>query len=273
MSRFRHSLSFLMTTIVYIFLAFSYIYIIKINKPLIKKENINRIKISLINPTPKPTIKPTPKPIIHAPTILSTPKPKKIVRIRKTNKIKPKKRVRIKKKRKIKHKKVVKKQIVKRRKFKPKIRPTQIPIVKAEPIVEDYIYEPQIVSTPKPKIITPKTHYITSPTPIKMVQKVADGNLENEKNRFLKKIRANIYNNKHYPLKAKRRRLEGSVHILFDIDKNGEAVNIRTSNAPSILQQSAKISLKKSFPVSIPDNLINKFPMRNISINMDFRLR
>ena len=254
MSRFRHSLSLILTATLYISFAFVYIYFIDIKKPITRKK-LNRIKISIIEP----------KPIVH--TII----PKKLIK-------KPIKKLKIKKKRKHKlrhkQKKIIKKtKIVKRRvrkkikhklKIKPRIKP---PIPTPEYIVEkNYITKPQIVIekqiyTPSPKIKK------------KIVKKIPVDNLNNKKKRFLKELRESIYANKHYPLKAKRRRLEGSVHLVFDIGTNGEAMNIRTSNSSSILQRAVRRSLKKSFPVSIPHSLKSKFPMKNISINIDFRLR
>ncbi len=282
MNKFRHSLSFFITAILYLALIYLYIFFLNITKP-IKKSKPNRIKISIIEPkivkikpkpTIKPTIEPTIKPIVHAPIPI---KPK----IKKKHKIKPKHKKRVYKKRvkKIKRIKRIKKRVYKKIKHKEikhkkvkKIKPT--PKTTPKPIIREDIIEPKIVEiyTPSPKPKIQNKRAIQTPLP-KIEKKVPINNLNNEKKRFLKKVRANIYANKHYPLKARRRRIEGVVHIVFDIEENGKATNIRISNASSILQRAVKQSLKKSFPIDIPNILKNKFPIRNISINIDFKLK
>ncbi len=274
MTKFRHSLSLFITAILYISLAFLYILFLNTTKPIIK-EKPNRIKISIlepkivkVKPTPQPTIQPTP--IIHTPIpikpkIKLTPKPK----ITKKHRVKPKPKKRV-------HKTIVKKaKVVKKRVYKKvKQKIVRTPKATPKPIIGEYIIEPKVVEVytpPKPKV--QKKKIVHTLVPPKIVKKAPMNNLNSKKKRFLKRVRANIYENKHYPLKAKRGRVEGVVHIVFDIEANGEATNIRISHAPSILQRAVRKSLKKSFPVNIPSILKSKFPMRNVSINIDFKLK
>jgi TonB family protein len=145
---------------------------------------------------------------------------------------------------------------------------------------ESYIVEsePIITYTPPPpppkQIVRQRRVYHQSHTPTPQTGRPVSksSNLGVQKRRFLKRVRATIYANKHYPIRAKRGRIEGRVHLVFDINSNGEATNIRVSNAHKLLRKAVKASLKRSFPIDIPPTLRGKFPMRNISVNVDFRL-
>ena len=231
----RYIISLFISIVIYIGLIYIYIYLSRsIEKP--KKREV-RVKISILEPKKrliKPT--PTPTPKLTPPPIVIPPKPKP----------KPKKIV---------HK-------VKKIAHKPK------KIYTPEPIIEEEIYR-------EPEIVTPKQQNskILDTTPIKSIKE--DNRIDDlaiQKRKFLKRVRSNIYSNRIYPLKAKMRGIEGRVHLLFDITSDGEAVNIRTLNAPRILQQSVKKALRRSFPIDIPPILLDKFPMRNISIDIEFRL-
>ncbi len=266
----RYILSLFISTSIYIGLIYSYIYLsdnIKAMKREPKKEI--RVKISLLESKkrlikPKPKI--TPPPIIVPPTPKPKPKPKS----------KPKKIAH-------KHKKITHK-VIKQVAHKPKIKKdreiykTPPPVIYTpKPIIEEEIYrEPEIVtpiSTPqhiKERVVK---RVIVEATPIKTIKKRKRADdLTIQKRKFLKIVRRNIYSNRTYPPKAKRRGIEGKVHLVFDITSSGEAINIRTSNAPRILQKSVKKALKQSFPIDIPPILLDKFPMRNVSINIDFKL-
>jgi protein TonB len=206
------------------------------------------IKIALITPPPKIEPKPKPKPIIlpQKPKLEPKPKPKKII---KKPKPKPKK---IRKKRKPKPRpkpKAKAKRVVKRVKPKPVIEEEIIEIVEPMPTPPKVVEQAPPPPPPKPK-----------PKP----------NLDAQKQLFLNKIRATINANKKYPRVAKRRRIQGTVHVSFDILKDGTATNIHTSGASNILQKAVKKSIKKSFPIVIPQIIESKFPMRNVSINIGF---
>jgi len=292
MTTVRYSSSFVISTIVYVVIIALYFNIMDRPKPMHKPKE-HRIKIAIITPPvlpkiePKPIVRPTPTP----PTIIVPPKPK-------IKKIKH---------RKIRHKKVIKKEIHKKvikkykkrkvikqhkQKLKPKhkikkvikqkkvIKPPKVVISQPNKIVhstqvveiiEPYI-EPQIESTPTP--IQPKV--ITRPKPIRRVisqqPKKETLNLNIKKREFLKSVRAKIYANKRYPPLARRRHIQGRVHVVFDILPNGEATNIRIDDTSRILKKEVRRSMRKSFPIDIPPSLASMFPMRNISINIDFEL-
>jgi protein TonB len=255
MTRFRHGSSFLISSSIYSLLILLYVSFLNIPKPIDKKEHI--VKITVITPPPPPKVEP--KPLISPPKpIVVPPKPKP--------KPKPKKKKKIIKKPKPKPKPKKKKKIVKKPKPKPKvkkrIKPKPKPVVEEiynEPIIEEIYPEPIKKANPTPVVKT-----APSPTP-----KV---DLSAHKQRFKDRVRANIIANKKYPRMAKRRRIQGTVHVVFDINRDGTVTNIRTSGASMLLQKATKRSIKKSFPVDIPDIIIGEFPMRNVSINIDFIL-
>jgi len=244
MSHIRYSSSFIISSIVYIVIIAIYFNIIDRPKPMHKPKE-HRIKIAIITPPtppkikPKPVIKPTPAP----PPIIVPPKPK-IKKVIKKRKPKPKHKT----KTVIKHKKVVK----------------QLKVVE---VIEPYI-EPIIKETPIP--IQAKA--ITRPKPITRVTPPKE-NLNAKKREFLRGVRAKIYANKRYPALAKRRNIQGRVHIIFDILANGEATNIRIDESSRILKKEVRRSIRKSFPIDIPSSIASQFPMRNISVNIDFKLQ
>ncbi len=251
-----------------------------------------RIKISLLEEPkrviePKPSIKPTIKPIFTPPPVILTPKPtpkpilkhkrykkhrrykKKIVKIVNRDK----KIIHRKRKRYIAKPKIVKSKVVKSKKsvIKPRIVKI-IPTVTPEPIIEEVYREIEEIVTPPPKNRVERViKRVATHQHIKPIQR-ENSNLTIQKRKFLNRVRRNIYSNRIYPIKAKRRGIEGRVHLIFDITSSGEVTNIRTSNAPRILQKSVKKALKQSFPIDIPPILLDKFPMRNISIDIEFKL-
>lgn len=254
MTRFRHGSSFLISSSIYSLLILLYISFLNIPKPIDKKEHL--VKITIITPPPpkvepKPVVIP-PKPIVVPPK--PKPKPKKKKKIIKKPKPKPKKKKKIIKKTKPKPKA--------KKRIKPKPKPKPKPVIEEvynEPIIEEIYPKPIKKTEPKPVIKT-------APPPTQKVD------LSAHKQRFKDRVRANIIANKKYPRMAKRRRIQGTVHVVFDINRDGRATNIRTSGASMLLQKATKRSIKKSFPINIPDVIIGEFPMRNVSINIDFIL-
>jgi len=248
MTNIRYSSSFIISSIVYIVIIALYFNIIDRPKPMHKPKE-HRIKIAIITPPippkikPKPIIKPTPPP----PPIIVPPKPK-IKKVIKKRKRKPKPKPKHKAKKVIKHKKMVK---------QPKV----------VEVIEPYI-EPIVEETPIP--IQAKA--IAKPKPIKRVTPPKE-NLNAKKRNFLRGVREKIYLNKRYPALAKRRNIQGRVHVVFDILANGEATNIRIDETSRILKKEVKRSVRKSFPIDIPSSIASIFPMRNISVNIDFKLQ
>ncbi|MEA3419008.1 MAG: energy transducer TonB [Campylobacterota bacterium] len=163
----------------------------------------------------------------------------------------------------------------------PKPEPEPVPEPKPEP---ELAPEPEPVPEPKPE---PKP----KPKPKKIIKKSKPKPLErkvrkkstsasasksvtaNLKQKFLGRVRSTIIRNKKYPRAAIKRNIQGRVRVSFDIQKNGTVSNIRVSGASPMLQRAAKKSIRRSFPVAVPKKLKGEMPLRNVSINLDFKLK
>ena len=265
MTKFRYGSSFIISSLLYGALGYTFLVFLDIPKKLTKKTPEKVIKIAVISPKPKPIIPPVvaPKPPVVVPqkkVIKPKPKPKPKKVIKKVTK-KPKPKL----------KKIVKK-IVKKIKPKPKhkkvIHKKKKIVKKVKPIIEEEYFTPEPVEVVKyvePQVIqaapTPP-----KPAPTPKVDKSA------EKRAFLRIVRGQIKANKKYPKMALRRHTEGSVGVMFDIGANGDVSNIRFLNGRSILQKSVRKAVSRSFPISIPANIRSEFPMYNISVTINFRI-
>lgn len=70
-----------------------------------------------------------------------------------------------------------------------------------------------------------------------------------EKNHFLAMVRQRINRNKSYPRIARRRGMQGAVKVHFTILRNGNVGSIRVSG-PKVFHASAKSAVRKAFPIS-----------------------
>ncbi len=265
MTKFRYPTSLILSSLLYGGIVFSFINLVH-SQPKVQKQQVSVIKVSVI--TPKPISKPkkvekiqTPQPIIKK--IVPKPKPKKKIKKKKPKpkkiikKIKPKPKAKI-----IKKKPVIKEEPI----IEEFVR--EIPVIE-QPIIEEIYYPPVVASTPK-QVRQEPMPIIDNVTP--MVSAPQE-NLSQVKEAFLRGVRGDIYAHKRYPSVAKRRHIQGTVHVTFTILDNGEISDIQTSGASRLLQKAARKSLLKSSPVSIPSKLSGQFPMRNVSINIDFKLQ
>lgn len=243
MSSFRYGSSFIISSALYAGLGYSLLALTQIPK-VAEKKTEKVIKVAILAPTPK-VVAPVPLPaVIVPPKKVEKPKPKKVV------------------------KKVIKKPKPKPKKIVKKVKPKPKPKKVIEEVYEEIYTEP---------IITETTY--TAPTPQLVKQRVAQAvvttpqmDLGAKKRAFLNKVRHAIHANKKYPKMAKRRNIQGTVHAIFDIQSNGTAINMRLSGASDILQKAVRKSILRSFPFSIPSELREKFPMVDVSVNVDFVL-
>jgi protein TonB len=226
------------------------------NSPLKPIKTIDKpIKIAIVTPIPKPkpkVVKPAPTPPKEE-TIKPKPKPKKVVK-------------KIIKKPKPKSKKITKKitkKIIKKVYKKPKPKPKKI-IEKPAPIQEEFF-------TPEPypqteSVETPPTPVVTQPVVQPKVDKSA------KRRAFLKAVRGKIVRNKKYPPTARRRHIEGSVEVMFDIGTDGSISNIQFLNGKRILQKSVRRAILNSSPLLVPNSLQSELPIYGISVVVHFKL-
>lgn len=238
----RHLVSFFITSSLYILIVVAMlIYIpqsIKSIEPPIPKDSIIKVSI-ILEPTPEPKLEPQPEePIVESKLeAIAKPevisKPKPIFKPKEKPKKVVKKRV---------PKKVVKKKIVKKSSVKKRVI--------------------------KKKSLKKSGHKgVASKGRVKSSQGIAI------KKKFLRHIKSIIEKNKKYPKIALRRRIEGRVRVVFNIQKNGSVSNIRVSGANKILQKAVKDAIKRSFPVVVPSKLRATLPIKNISISIGFQIK
>ena len=98
-------------------------------------------------------------------------------------------------------------------------------------------------------------------------------NNEQHKKAFLRNVRSKIIANKTYPKIAKRRHIEGSVKVRFDITKQGHVSNIRFVSGKSIFQKSIRSTLERTFPMGIPNEVRDELPISNVSVVLHFNIR
>lgn len=129
-----------------------------------------------------------------------------------------------------------------------------------EPIVKPLLPLPKpVIEKPKKKIEVKKT---TKKKPKKTVKKkkpipkasrasVKKTQANPDKvNRFYKKVRVKINQNKSYPKIAKRRRMQGAVKVTFTVLRSGEVSNILLKG-PKVFYNSARHAVKSAFPISV----------------------
>jgi len=130
-----------------------------------------------------------------------------------------------------------------------------------EPIVKPLLPLPKPV-TPEPIIEKPKKKIevkkiikkkVKKKKPIKKASRASSKKTQanpEKVNRFYKKIRVKINQNKSYPKIAKRRRMQGSVKVTFTVLRSGKVSNILL-NGPKVFQNSARHAVKSAFPISV----------------------
>ncbi len=316
MSNHRYGISFLITTILFAILGYTFLFLYKnrVEAPK-KKLSTSTIKIAIINPVEKKKViekkilpikdivihkKHIAKKVVHKKRVI--PKKhiaKKVVHKKRVipkkhivKKVVHKKRVVPKKHivKKVVHKKRVipKKHVVKKVVHKKRVVPKKHIVKKVVP-QDIFIEKEQIVRRVEPPIIEeiytpvnyskPEKEQLRAieiekePTPIYTAPKVETKvDIGESKRMFLSKIRSQIISNKRYPKKARRRHIEGSVKVRFDINEYGEVNNIRFINGKRIFQKSIRKTLERTFPVNIPSELQGELPISNISVTLNFNL-
>ena len=255
MTNARYGSSFLISSLIYFIVGLS-LYTLA-EKPIEPIKIPERpIKIAIVTPKPKPkpkVVKPAPVIPKKKEVLKPKPKPKKVI---KKSKPKAKKIT----------KKVIKK-VLKKHVSKPKPKPKKI-VKKIQPIQEE-------VFIPTPQEIIPEpTRVETPPSPVVAQPVAAQPKVDKSAKRraFLHAVRSKIIRNKKYPPKARRRHIEGSVEVMFDIGTDGGISNIQFLNGKRILQKSVRRAVLNSSPLSVPNSLRSELPIYGISVVVHFKL-
>ena len=275
MSSYRHSFSFIISSLIFIFVGFSFFLLAqKVKKP--KKTLTPVIRIAIITPVVKKIIEKKPLPPIIVPLVHIPPKikkkikPKKVIKKRVIKKKVIKKKIH--KKKRVRKKVVKKKKIIKKYTAKKKIIRKKV-IKKIEPVVEpiiEPIREQIYIPTPQPKRVV----RAVIKAPIKRVVPKQAPKIDKsaEKQQFLSQVRSQIIANKKYPKMALRRHIQGAVKVKFDITSSGEVSNIHYLNGKTILQKGAKKAIEKSFPITVPSSLKSELTINDIYLTIHFNI-
>ena len=89
-------------------------------------------------------------------------------------------------------------------------------------------------------------------------------------NKFYKKIRVKINQNKSYPKIAKRRRMQGSVKVSFTVTRSGNVSNIQVSG-PKVFHNSARHAVQSAFPISTKNVPISLPAKVNVTLRYQIR--
>ena len=282
-------MAFLLSLLVFISLWAVYLNLPEvIEKPKEKKKQV--IKIALLSPAvPQKVIskKASPKKVIPKKIIKKKVIQKKVVKVKKVQpkKIVKKKIVKKEKviKRKIIPKKIIKKKIIQKRVIKKRVIP-QPPIIQPiiepieqptiEPIAQSLPITPPVYVTPKRVVSKPKIEIPKIEEPTFKASSEPQPKVKNDQYRkaFLRDVRTNIIANKKYPKLAKRRHIEGSVKVRFDITQSGEVTNIRFINGKRVFQKSIRKTLQRTFPISIPNEVRAELPINDVSVVLHFNI-
>ncbi len=153
-------------------------------------------------------------------TLVAPKKPKKIKKIKPKKKVKPKKIIKPKPKPKPKKKKIVKP--------KPKPKPKPIPKTIVKEINTTKVIKKEIKKIEPKPIFIPEPEYIEIQEPEEETLSVEE---ENEIQLYEEYLRDTIYSKKKYPTRARRMRHQGSVEMMFIIDRNGKIVKYEIVNS------------------------------------------
>ena len=90
------------------------------------------------------------------------------------------------------------------------------------------------------------------------------------KQRYLSRLLTIIEGNKYYPSTARRRGIEGNIHVSFMLKKDGYVNGLDASGGPALLRRAAKKAVTKSLPLPTKQPDV-EFPM-HVSYAMQFKL-
>jgi len=87
--------------------------------------------------------------------------------------------------------------------------------------------------------------------PVKQVS-VDEGLVARERLKYLAKVMAHIERHKYYPPTARRRGIQGDVHIRFVLLADGSTRQVMVDGASSVLQKAAKKAVIRAIPMPRP---------------------
>ena len=248
MQKHRYEISFLLTTLFYVFAIAGYFVYIKNQHFTVEQKPQEKIITLTLNefvppepqivepvvepktePEPEEVVEPEPEPEVVEPE----PLPPELVVIKPIEKPKPI------------VKKVVKKPVPKKRKKKK-------------------LLKKKIKKKTGKKIVKKRAHKkVTAPSRPSRVNPA-------KKSQFLARLRAKINRAKSYPRIAQRRGMQGSVKVKFTILANG-TVRIISVSGPKVFHNSARSAIKSAFPISTKNAPFSLPTSVNLSLRYQLR--
>lgn len=138
---------------------------------------------------------------------------------------------------------------------------------KSKPVIEEI----QKLSVPVEPVQVASAPAAASPPAMAAAAPAIDeGLIERERQRYLADLMAHIEQHKWYPKSARRRRIEGMVHVDFTLFADGSTSNISVKNASPILLAAARDAVAKAVPMPPPPAMID-CPMK-CEFRMSFNL-
>lgn len=154
---------------------------------------------------------------------------------------------------------------------KPKIKQkTEKPKIKKEKIKKE-----EIKKEVKKEVIKTQEKTLKQPTvsekPLQNIEKpVTKIDTTFIKEQFFSLVKNKIDSNKEYPNSARRRGIEGSIKVKFQITKEGNVKDISILSGKKIFHKAVLNAINNSFPIKIPKEL-NSFPLY-INLELKFNL-
>lgn len=96
---------------------------------------------------------------------------------------------------------------------------------------------------------------------------VNEGMIKRQKERYLAAVMAHIEAHKWYPKAARRRGIEGEVHVRFVLQPDGTARDLQVESGPSLLIAAAKQAVERAVPMPKPPKNVH------CPIECEFRMR
>lgn len=142
---------------------------------------------------------------------------------------------------------------------KPKPKPIVKEIVKKEPLEEPKEIVEEVVQEQQETIEEVVQEEVVDDQEMQRQIEQMMVAREQELDHFTKHLIKKINDNKHYPMSARRRGIEGDVDVKFMVMANGGVSSIQVLKGKKIFKRSTYKAIENSFPVDV-SNTILEFP-------------
>jgi len=147
------------------------------------------------------------------------------------------------------------------------------PVKKKQPVlIAKQVSKPLIEKIQKPSVpVQVASAPAALPARAAAAPAIDEGLIERERQRYLADLMAHIEQYKWYPKSARRRRIEGMVHVDFTLFADGSTSEVSVKNASPVLLAAAREAVAKAIPMPPPPAVID-CPMK-CEFKMQFNLK